>query len=97
VLRERESLARDGIVVVQLEIDKHSGKLRGNPNVISRGFVYKPEAEALLAEAQARIRQAVAAADGGDLAAAIERELSKLFYAETKRRPMVIVLPTAVG
>lgn len=97
VLRERESLARDGIVVVQIEVDRRTGKLKGNPNLISRGFVYKPEAEALLAEAQARIRQTVAATDGGDLSGAIERELSKLFYAETKRRPMVIVLPTSAG
>ncbi len=97
VLRERESLARDGIVVVQIEVDRRTGKLKGNPSLISRGFVYKPEAEALLAEAQTRIRQTVEATDGGDLSGAIERELSKLFYAETKRRPMVIVLPTSAG
>ena len=92
MLRERESLARDGIVVVQLRLDRRSGGLVRDAELISRGFVYEPEADSLLAAARERVRQTVQASDGNHLEAEVERELSKLFYAETKRRPMVIVL-----
>jgi ribonuclease J len=97
VLRERESLARDGIVVVQLGIDHRPGAVQPEASLISRGFVYEPEAEALMETAQERIRQVVASSNGNHLEAEVERELSKLFYAETKRRPMVIVLTTAAA
>ena len=94
VLRERESLARDGIVVVQLGLDRRSGSILPEASMVSRGFVYEPEAEALMEAAQERIRQVVAGSNGNHVEAEVERELSKLFYAETKRRPMVIVLST---
>ena len=94
VLRERESLARDGIVVVQLHLDRRTGALRPDSNLVSRGFVYAPDAENLMEAAQERIRQVVAGSNGNHVEAEVERELSKLFYAETKRRPMVIVLST---
>jgi ribonuclease J len=97
VLRERESLARDGIVVVQLRLNGRNGTLQRDPELISRGFVYEPEADALLGTARERVRQVVEASDGNHLEAEVERELSKLFYAETKRRPMVIVLPIEAG
>jgi ribonuclease J len=97
VLRERESLAQDGIVVVQLRLNRKTGALQREAELISRGFVYEPEADALLASARDRIRQVVAGSDGNHLEAEVERELSKLFYAETKRRPMVIVLPVEAG
>jgi ribonuclease J len=96
VLRERESLARDGIVVVQLRLDKRTGTLVRDAELISRGFVYEPEADTLLAAARERIRHVTEASDGNHLEAEVERELSKLFYAETKRRPMVIVLATGL-
>ena len=95
VLRERESLARDGIVVVQLALGRRSGGLLPEASLVSRGFVYEPEADSLMEAAQERIRQVVAASKGNHVEAEVERELSKLFYAETKRRPMVIVLSTA--
>ncbi len=94
VLRERESLARDGIVVVQLHLDRQTGALRPESGLVSRGFVYAPDAEGLMEAAQERIRQVVAASNGNHVEAEVERELLKLFYAETKRRPMVIVLST---
>jgi ribonuclease J len=97
VLRERESLARDGIVVVQLRLDKRTGSLVRDAELISRGFVYEPEADQLLAAARERIRHVAEASDGNHLEAEVERELSKLFYAETKRRPMVIVLASELG
>jgi ribonuclease J len=97
VLRERELLARDGFVLVQLRLDRKTRALKEEARILSRGFIYEPEAETLIETAQARIRETVAAAGGNDLEGQVERDLSKLFYAETKRRPLVIVVSTPVG
>ncbi|HSR48548.1 MAG TPA: ribonuclease J [Anaerolineales bacterium] len=97
VLRERESLARDGFVIVQLRLDRKTGALKEDARILSRGFIYKPEADSLIEAAQDRIRRTIAEAKGQDLEAQVERDLAKMFYAETKRRPFVIVLATPVG
>jgi ribonuclease J len=97
VLRERESLARDGFVIVQLRLDRKTGTLKEDARILSRGFIYKPEADSLIEAAQDRIRRTIAEAKGQDLEAQVERDLAKMFYAETKRRPFVIVLATPVG
>jgi len=90
VMREREALARDGIVVISLVVDKQSGRLREEPEIITRGFVYKNEAEDLLDLARRRISRTVA--DGnGRLQQDIEQMAKALFYNETKRRPTVFV------
>jgi ribonuclease J len=96
VLRERELLARDGFVIVQVKINRATGALAEDPHLVTRGFVYHADADGLLETARARIRQTVAQG-GGDLDQQIERDLAKLFYAETKRRPMILVLPTLTG
>lgn len=97
VLRERESLARDGFVIVQLRLDRKAGTLKEDARILSRGFIYKPGADSLIEAAQDRIRRTVTEAKGQDLEAQVERDLAKMFYAETKRRPFIIVLVTPVG
>ncbi len=95
VMREREALARDGIVVISLVMDKVSGRLREEPEIITRGFVYKYEADDLLDLARRRISETVA--DGnGNLQNDIEQMAKALFYNETKRRPMVFVTVSRV-
>jgi ribonuclease J len=88
VMREREILGEEGFVFVNLKLSP-SGQLIGSPTVISRGFVYVPEAEALFAGAEAEIAAVIARAAGGNLCEKVERALSEYFYAEVKRRPMV--------
>lgn len=90
VMREREALARDGIVVISLVMDKHSGRLREEPEIITRGFVYKYEAEDLLEMTKRHITQAVAEGNG-KVQNDVEQMAKSLFYNETKRRPMVFV------
>lgn len=90
VMREREALARDGIVVISLVMDKHSGRLREEPEIITRGFVYKYEAEDLLEMAKRHITKAVAEGNG-KVQNDVEQMAKSLFYNETKRRPMVFV------
>jgi ribonuclease J len=59
VVREREALARDGIVVISLALDKASGRLREEPEILTRGFVYQKDSSELLAQARRRISETV--------------------------------------
>ncbi len=90
VMREREKLARNGIFLVDLNVDKYSGRLMGEPEIITRGFLSPDEANELLPEVRGRIMDIV---NGGGLEA--EKEIGSavksFLYNETKRRPMVFV------
>jgi ribonuclease J len=94
VLRERESLARDGFVAIHIQLHAKSGKLRGDPQIISRGFVFTPDAMDLFARAGQRIREVISENKDNELEIRVEKELRKFFYAETRRRPMVFVFIT---
>jgi ribonuclease J len=91
VMREREALAREGFVVVHLSFDPTGKVLRGEPQLVSKGFVFVRDAEELFEHAQKIIRDIVSSENGNDLENRIEGDLSKFFYAQTKRRPMVFV------
>lgn len=91
VMREREALANDGFVVVHLTLDGSNGALGKEPEIVSKGFVFVRDAEELFERARGRIRDAAKEADSGNLRGKIEKDLSRFFYAETKRRPMVLV------
>jgi ribonuclease J len=92
IMREREALARDGFVLVHVQIDPKTGRLRGEPAFTTRGFTVPREGEALLETARSRIRELVKSASGNDLQSRLERELGKLFFGETRRNPMVLVI-----
>lgn len=90
VMREREKLARSGIFLIDLSVDKYSGRLLEEPDIITRGFLSPEDAEELLPEVRHRIMDIV---NGGGLEA--EKEIASavksFLYNETKRRPMVFV------
>ena len=90
VVREREALARDGIVVISLVLEKSSGRLIEDPEIITRGFVYKRDAKNLLADARNRISDTINRGNG-NIQNDIEQSIRAFFYNETKRRPMVFV------
>lgn len=90
VVREREALARDGIVVISLMVEKNSGRLIEEPEIITRGFVYKRDAEDLIAVARNRITETINRGNG-NIQHDIEQSIKAFFYNETKRRPMVFV------
>jgi ribonuclease J len=92
VLREREALARDGFVIINLCVDKNSGSLTKTPEIISRGFVFQRDSDELFAQVTQKINGLVESYDVDELSTRIEKDLSKFFYAETKRRPMIMVL-----
>jgi ribonuclease J len=91
VMREREALARDGFVAVHLSFDPTGKVLRGEPQLVSKGFVFIRDAEELFEHARKIIRDIVSSKDEDDFENRIEGDLSKFFYAQTKRRPMVFV------
>ncbi|MEO7398732.1 MAG: ribonuclease J, partial [Ilumatobacteraceae bacterium] len=96
VLRDRRVLAEEGVVVVVVTVDIESGKVLTGPEIITRGWVYAPEAEDLLDEACDRVADAVEAAlaKGERNVDALERDVRKAagkFVSErTKRRPMIV-------
>ncbi len=98
VMREREALARDGFVAVHLHLNAKRGALRGEPEILSKGFVFTREAEDLFARARDLIRRVAAEAeDTQDLDQRLESDLRKFFYSETRRRPMVFVFVSSDG
>src|SRR5579859_1379464 len=102
VMREREALAEDGFVVVNLRVNK-AGQLAGKPEIISRGFVFVRDAEEMFAAAQAQITAAVARVNSNGSAGSaqalrekVQQSLADFFYAELKRRPMIFALVNEV-
>jgi ribonuclease J len=91
VMRDREILGQDGFVTAIVLIDRETGELFETPEIISRGFVFVRDATDLIETTQYLIRDIVASRPQGDLAVAIEDALSKFFYNQTKRRPMLFV------
>ncbi len=90
IMKERSQLARNGILLIDISIDKQTGKLLHEPEVLTRGFVSAEEAETLLPEVRRRVMEAVN--HGGiesekDIISAIKSYL----HQETKRKPMVFV------
>ncbi len=97
VLRERRHLAEDGLVIVVAAIDLPSKYLISGPDIVSRGFVYVKESEALVDGARAIAEQSINRAlskrgslDYAQLKAIIKDELGKYIFRETKRKPMIL-------
>ena len=91
VMREREALARDGFIFVNLKLDGVSGNLIEDPEIITRGFVYLRDSEQLMAETRRHIEKLVARANG-NLQAEVEQNLRNFLFDATRRRPMIFVV-----
>ena len=90
VMREREKLARNGLFLIDISVDKLNGRLLHDPEIITRGFVSAEDAEALMPEVRKHIMDVVN--DGGwDSEKDIANAVRSYLYEETKRRPMVLV------
>ena len=91
VVREREALARDGFVLINLNLEGNSGKLVEEPEIITRGFIYARNGEDLLDATRRMVIQSVERNGNGSLQKDLEQSLKSFFYTKTKRRPMVFV------
>jgi ribonuclease J len=90
VVREREALARDGILLVNLAIDRNTAQLRDEPEFITRGFIVIRDADELMAGMSKLIRETVRRGNG-DLKEDLRNALMSYIYNETKRRPMIFI------
>ena len=96
VLRDRQDLAQNGIIVVVLTLEKHSNQLLAGPDIVSRGFVYVRESEDLLEEAHGIVADAVedcmqrGVTDWGKLKNIIKDSLSDFLWKRMKRNPMIL-------
>ena len=96
VLRDRKVLAEEGVVVIVATVDSSSHKVINGPEVITRGWVYAPEADALLDEAEAHIEKALVKAledgitDIDGLERIVRKAAGKFVSDRTKRRPMIV-------
>ena len=90
VVREREALARDGIVLINLNLDCRSGQLTEEPEIITRGFILTRDANEILAGMSKLACEAVKRGNG-NLREDLQHALSSFIYNETKRRPMIFV------
>lgn len=98
VIRDREILARDGFILVSVNIDQQSGKLIDEPRIVSRGFVYLKDAEDLFDQIRDNVTQLMRNYHrvNGNRRLMVENSLSKLIYNETKRRPMIFSIVNKV-
>lgn len=96
VLRDRQHLAEDGIVIVTFAVERGSGTLAAGPEIESRGFVYMKEADVLINEAGIVAQEALESAmdngqyDEARMKANVRAELGDFFWKKTKRRPMIL-------
>ena len=96
VLRDRQNLAQNGIIIVVLTLEKYSNQLLSGPDIVSRGFVYVRESEDLMEEAQAIVDQAVSdclerhVSDWGKIKNIIRDSLSDFLWKRIKRNPMIL-------
>jgi len=96
VLRDRQHLAEDGIMIVVLALDKYSGQLAAGPDIVTRGFVYVRESDELLEEARVTVDVALHSCldrgigDWGKIKMTIRDSLGDYVWKKTKRRPMIL-------
>jgi len=96
VLRDRQHLAEDGILIVAMSLDGVGNQLVAGPDIVSRGFVYVKESDELIAEAKEIIEAAVldlldrGISDWGKIKSTVKDKLSDFVWKKTKRRPMIL-------
>ncbi len=96
VLRDRQHLAEDGLMIVVLTLEKYSNQLLAGPDIVSRGFVYVRESEDLMEEARNVVEDAVhtclkkGVTDWGKMKNVIKDSLGGFIWKKTKRDPMIL-------
>jgi ribonuclease J len=96
VLRDRRQLAQDGILIALVALDRQSGDLVMEPDIVSRGFVYARESGELIEGSKARIREAMArcrergVTEWGAIRSAIREALGRYLFDQTHRQPMIL-------
>ncbi len=99
VLRDRQVMSKDGMFVIITVIDSETGKVKGNPDIISRGFIYMKESQELLNQTRKKVKEIIAkTALGGQgkgfnwlyVRDNLRDRIGQFLYSKTKRRPMIL-------
>jgi len=97
VLRDRQVMAKDGMFVIIMTIDRQSGKLTQAPDILSRGFIYMKGSEDLLKEVKHEVRKAVESkgkngkeANWAYIRSEVRDQIGEFLFQRTERRPMVL-------
>ncbi len=96
VIRDRQHLSEDGILIVVLTLEKYSNQILAGPDIVSRGFVYVRESESLIEEARMVVEEALEGclgrgiSDWGKLKNVVKDSLNDYLWKKTKRSPMIL-------
>ncbi len=96
VLRDRQHLSENGLIIVVLTLEKYSNRILSGPDLVSRGFVYVREAENLMEDAKDCVNESLErcldknVTDWGKIKMVIKESLSEFIWKKTKRNPMIL-------
>ena len=96
VLRDRQHLAQDGLIIIVLTMDSETGEVVAGPDVISRGFVYVRESENLMDDVKSVVRHEISKCeergvrDWATIKSTVKENLRDYLFIKTKRNPMII-------
>jgi ribonuclease J len=96
VLRDRKQLSEDGMFVVIVTMDLKTGELLGNPDIISRGFVYLKESKDLIEKTRARVKHLLKDSDHRSptfedyIKNKIRNDIGQFLFSKTEKRPMIL-------
>ncbi len=97
VVRDRRALARDGMLLVVVSVDRETGQIVAGPEIVTRGFVHIKEAAALLTATKAHVRETLGdyadshpTADRDSLSRQLREATAAFLFKETRRRPMIL-------
>ena len=102
VLRDRQLLSQNGLLIIVVTLDKYSNNLIAGPDIVSRGFVYVRESETLMEDCRAVVEEALEkclrknVTDWGKIKTTIKDSLSEFLWKRTKRSPMILPIITEV-
>ena len=102
VLRDRQMLSQNGLIIVVVTLDKYSNQMIAGPDIVSRGFVYVRESENLMEDCRVVVEEALETclrrniSDWGKIKTTIKDSLGEFLWKRTKRSPMILPIITEV-
>jgi len=96
VLRDRLNLAKEGMVVIIVTLDRHTGRVLKNPDIISRGFIYLKENQTILEDIRKKVRAVITRlpvrhdVETDYIKTLLRDQVGQFLYNKTKRRPMIL-------
>lgn len=102
VLRDRQHLSQNGLIIVVVTLEQESGQILAGPDIVSRGFVYVRESEDLMDECRLVVQEALdecldrGITDWGKLKSCVKDSLGEFLWKKTKRSPMILPVITEV-